>query len=46
MIMWGLITIFLSIILIALDSPLIGVVSLIIGTLMTINELKGDDSNE
>lgn len=45
MIVWGLITILLSIVLIALESPFIGTVSLIIGTLMTINELKGDDSN-
>ena len=46
MIVWGLVTILLSIVLIALESPFIGAVSLIIGTLMTINELKGDDSNE
>lgn len=46
MIVWGLIAILLSIVLIALESPLIGTIALIIATLMTINELKGDDSNE
>lgn len=46
MIVWGLITIFLSIILIALNSPSIGVISLVIGTLMTINEIIEGDEDE